>query len=55
MTPLFLSQSEAADWAGCPLRAHARWFMGLRPPDDEDPDLHRYVVLVDITTLTIPT
>lgn len=36
MTPLYLSQSECADWAGCPLRAHARWFMGLRPPDDED-------------------
>lgn len=37
MSPhLHLSQSEAADWAGCPLRAHARWVMEVRPPDDED-------------------
>lgn len=30
-----LSQSEAADWATCPMRAWGRWILGYRPPDDE--------------------
>lgn len=35
-TAAFLSQSEGGDWQGCPARAWARFFLGYRPPDDED-------------------
>lgn len=31
----YLSQSEVSDWNQCPLKAHARWILGHRPPDDE--------------------
>lgn len=34
--PIYLSQSEGGDWQGCPARAWARFFLGYRPPDDED-------------------